>query len=219
MSLLDSLLSDLDKNNEDFYGRRNESEEQLYAEWRMKFDVLDMTPFADANFLREFIKVVPVAQQFEYVENTCKYHLGKDSDPNFVIVTRRAVPSTEPKPESFWSTEHRQIISGLRRELPIGSPQRIHSVIMISTLGKLQNHGLAQTEGGATDGEIVITPTKDFADFLFMYKPESEMSELKQFIENGGISRQELLKQLKLTAVERIIRQGFIDGESSEKNR
>lgn len=209
MSLLDSLLNDLEGSNESFYGKRNEQEEQIYNEWLQKFEALEITPFCDANFLKEFLKTVPDLEQIKYVENTCKYHMGEECDHNFVIATRRAVPSNEPKPESFWSTEHRQVVSGLRRELPLGSPQRLHSVIMVTTIGRLENHGIATTNGGATDGEIAIIPTKPFSEFLFMYKPESEIVELKQYLENGGISRGKLLEQLKLLASERIKEQGF----------
>ena len=209
MSLLDNLLNELESSNESFYGTRNAQEEQIYNRWLQQFEALDITPFCDANFLRNFLEIVPELEQIKYVENTCKYHMDEECDHNFVIVTRRAVPSNELKPESFWSTEHKQVVSGLRKELPLGSPQRLHSVIMVTTIGRLENHGIATTDGGATDGEISIIPTKTFSEFLFMYKPESEIVELKKYLENGGISREELLEQLKISASERIQKPGF----------
>ena len=68
-----------------------------------------------------------------------------------------------------------EVKAGLKQEMPEGSPQRLHSAIMVSTLERLINHGLSNTNGGASDGEIVIDPTKSFSDFLFIYKPENEM--------------------------------------------
>jgi hypothetical protein len=50
-----------------------------------------------------------------------------------------------------------------------------------------------------------------------MYKSESEIIELKQYLENGGTSREELLEQLKRSAVERIKAQGFSSGSVSYK--
>ena len=215
--LFDDLFYDLEKSNEKFYGVRTIDEDIIYGEWQQEFSVLDLTPFYDANLLRAFLTTIPSDLQYEYVKNTCGYHSSGEYDPNFVIVTRRAVPSDVPKPESFWSTEHRKVVSGLKNELPFNSPQRLHSVIMVTTLGKLEAHGLAYTDGGATDGEISIIPTKPFSDFLFMYKPENEMHELLDYLENGGMSQEELLDKLRLTAEERIREQGFVDLNDSYK--
>lgn len=217
MNLLENILYDLDKSNEFFYGKRTVSEEEIYTKWQEEFHILDLTPFYDANFLHSFLKIIPKETQIKYVENTCKYHLDTYYDSNYVIVTRRAVPSEIAKPESFWSSEHRQVVSGLRNELPLNSPQRLHSVIMVTTLRALEEHGIVYKEGAVTDGEIAIIPTKPFSNFLFLYKSESEMYELKNFLKKGGISRKELLEELKAKSEEKLKQQNFIENNKSSK--
>lgn len=96
---------------------------------------------------------------------------------------------------------------GLKSE--INKEQRMHSVIMVTTLQKLINHGIVITNRGVSDGEIAIDPNKNFNQFLFMYKPQGEFYSLVNFLEKGGISREELLTQLRNTAVERAIKQGL----------
>ena len=65
--------------------------------------------------------------------------------------------------------------------------------------------------------KAVINPTKAFDNFLFMYKPESDVAELKDYLENGGISRQEILNYLKETACQRMKEQGFGDNLNKDK--
>lgn len=167
--------------------------------------------FANYDFTAHFLRSIPQEEWTKYVQNTESYsysHPGrKQYDPNYVIAVRRAVPSDKPKPEAFWTTEFREANNGLGQE--IRGAQREHSVIMVSTLQKLQEHGETTTNAGVTDGEIVIDPTKPFGDFLFQYKPFAEQASLERYLKNGGITRDALLKTLEQTAGERIRRQGF----------
>lgn len=174
----------------------------IFDRWKSELgdNSLDGTVFTDKTFLIEFLKTIPEEEQFNYVKNTAKY--GTNSlngyDPNYVIVTRRAVPSLEAKPEQFWSTEHREILMGLTQEIPHKSAQREHSVIMVSTLGNVQKHGRAMHWGGFTDGEIV-TSSKPFSEdeMLFVYKPINELYSFCSYMQSGGIKNEEILKILK----------------------
>lgn len=174
-------------------------------------DKLSATIFRDDDFFTNFINSVPSEEQEHYIENTINYAYNgkqkKEYNPNYVIVARRAVPSYESKPENFWSVDPNEPLNGLSNE--IQKEQRLHSVIMVSTLGKLIEHGIVSTNRGVSDGEIAIDPNKNFSDFLFMYKPQREFYQLVDYLEKGGIKREKLLEQLKDTAVERAIKQGL----------
>ncbi len=175
-------------------------------EWNQKLGkekALSITVFRDAAFLRKFLSIVPNDEQFKYVENTYKYTFDKECEHKYAILTRRAVPSDEPKPEAFWTKEHRVALSGLRQEIPLGSPQRLHSVIMCTTLDKLEEHGIDDTIAIKSDGQVSIDLDKPFTDFLFMYKPEKEKEDLEQYLKNGGKSREEVLAELRVNADER----------------
>ena len=212
MGLFDEIDELLYNNNKKIYGVYTEEEQRIINNWNNvlgRDDALDFTVFKDADFLREFLNVIPLDEQFNYVLNTYNLYMGKPYNAEYAIVTRRAVPSDTPKPEAFWTIEHREVKTGLTNEMPNGSPQRLHSVIMVSTIGRLAKHGYAYTENGGSDGEIVIDPTKPFNDFLFMYKPENEIEELKKYLNNGGISREELLEEFRKTASNRLDAQGF----------
>lgn len=174
-------------------------------------DKLSATMFRNKDFFTNFINSIPLEEQDQYVENTINYAFrnkdNKQYDPNYVIVARRAVPSYESKPENFWSVDPNEPLNGLGNEIP--KEQRLHSVIMVSTLGRLIKHGIVTTNRGVSDGEVAINPNKNFSDFLFMYKPQREFYQLVDYLENGGIKREELLEQLRATATERAIRQGL----------
>ena len=161
-------------------------------------------------------------EQFNYVQNTINYGRNLSYDSRYVLVARRVVPSYEPKSENFWSTDPNESLNGLRNE--IRDEQRFHSVVMVTSLEKLENHGLSMTKGrGGSDGEIVIDPNKTFNDFLFMYKPRSEFYNLLDFLEKGGIGREELLSKLRDTAYDRAVAQGLpikkVDCEDSVVGR
>ena len=174
-------------------------------------DNLSATIFRDEDFFTNFINSIPLEEQDQYIENTINYALNgkskKQYDPSYVIVARRAVPSYESKPENFWSTDPNEPLNGLGNEIP--KEQRLHSVIMVSTLGKLIEHGIVTTNRGVSDGEIAIDPNKNFSDFLFMYKPQREFYQLVDYLEKGGIKRETLLEQLRATATGRAINQGL----------
>lgn len=199
-----------------FYGVVDELEDSfsdtekkdIKKRWIDKFgDKLSDTIFKDEDFFTNFINSIPFEEQEQYIENTINYAYNEDYDPNYVIVVRRAVPSYESKPENFWAVNSNEPLNGLSNE--IRNEQRLHSVIMVSTLEKLTEHGIVSTNRGTTDGEIAIDPNKSFSDFLFMYKPQLEFYQLVDYLEKGGIKREKLLEQLKETALERAIRQGL----------
>ena len=191
------------------WGEYNEKQQKIIDKWKgmLKVDRLDMTPFRDVDFLEAFLRTIPEEEQFNYVQSTNNYHyrsgyktLG-EFNPNFVLVTRRAVPSDTPKPEQYWTEEHGTALLGLKKEIPPGSAQRMHSIIMVSTLQKLKSHGEPTDEeigGGASDGEI-MTSSEPFPseNFLFVYKPKKELEELALYIKNGGMSKEELVSKLK----------------------
>lgn len=187
----------------------DEEAEQIKSQYISKYgNIFLCTFFSDDNFFRNFINNIPEEEQEKYIENTIKYQIDKKCDKNYVIVGRRAVPSYESKPENFWTTEANEVFRGLRNE--IQKEQRLHSVIMVSTLGRLIEHGLSDTVGkGGSDGEIVIDPNKNFNQFLFMYKPRDEFWQLFDYLESGGTTREELLVQLRETAIERAKKQGL----------
>ena len=217
-TIFDKILLDIENSRKEIYGEYTQEEKDIVANWNLMLmdeEILKLTAFADEEFLRRFLETIPLSEQFIYVKNTCDYMLNKECNHEYVIVTRRSVPSPIPKPEVFWSTEHRVVLNGLKNELPEGSPVRLHSAIMVSTLGRLESHGTSCTNGGASDGEIVINPYKSFCDFLFIYKPERELKLLNEYLNNGGITQSELLEELKANAIERMERQGLINSEGN----
>ncbi len=217
MGIFDEIDSLLENNNKNLYGEYTPEEETLVDTWnRMLKGDLSYTVFKDANFLHNFIKNVDQNEWFNYVSNTYHMFKGEEYDPKYVIVTRRSILGDKAKPEAFWTTEHREVISGLTNEMPKGSPERLYSSIMVTTLDKLISHGLSYTNNGSSDGEIVIDPTKTFDEFLFVYKPENELKELDSYIQNGGISKEELLQKYKDSAIARLEAQGF---ETEGKSR
>ena len=127
-------------------------------------DNLAGSPFCERTFLRTFLKDVPKEQQWDYIKNTNLYY-GKTpelADPNFVLVTRRSLPTEQEKPEAFWSTDPHTTFFGLRYE--ISAQHRAYSAILVSTIGALKEYGEQDFEsisGGASDGEM-ITSCKPF---------------------------------------------------------
>lgn len=167
--------------------------------------------------MHEFVHSVPAEEQFKYALNTFNYKNGLGFDSRFVLLSRRSIPSEQPKPESFWTDEHRIALLGLTQEMPLGSADRMHTVIMITTLNKLEEHGRAENIEPGADGEYVIDPIKPFNDFLFTYKPEWENKELENYLKNGGKPKEEILAQNSEKANERRHRQGFISPDRVEK--
>ncbi|MDE6292787.1 MAG: hypothetical protein K2L98_03815 [Bacilli bacterium] len=80
---------------------------------------------------------------------------------------------------------------------------------MVTTLAKLKEHGLSYHDGGGSDGEICIDPDKPFSDFLFTYKPEHELADLREYQKNGGEKPEDVLEELSETAERRKAAQGF----------
>ena len=205
------MLNDLMKDFVSPWGEYNEEQNKIINSWKdkLKLDMLSLTPFRDTDFLETFLSVIPEEEQFKYVENTNNYHCKsslKEFDLNYALVTRRAVYSNIPKPEQYWSDEHATVLLGLRKEIPLGSPQRIYSVIMVSTLQKLKDHGESTEEElcGSSDGEIEISDKPFSSDnFLFTYKPKNEMEELYFYIKNKGMTQEEVINELKYNYDER----------------
>lgn len=202
------------------WGTYTEEQEKIVNEWQSKLtNDITISAFRDAEFLDEFLIEIPDEEQFKYVENTVNYLYGKEYNPDYVLVFRRAVPSIKPKPEAFWSTEYRVPRFGLKKEIPLNSAQRLHSVIMISTLSALKKHGEIINNSATSDGEISIDYNKEFNDFLFMYKPFSEIYELKKYLNNGGKSLDEVLEELSKNAEDRIKRQFDLSEDINHKKR
>ena len=202
------------------WGTYSEEQEVIVNKWQsqLKNDII-ISAFRDSEFLDEFLLEIPEEEQFKYVENTVNYLYGEEYTPEYVLVFRRAVPSTTPKPETFWSTEYRVPRFGLKKEIPLNSPQRLHSVIMISTLSALKKHGEILSNGATSDGEISIDYNKNFNDFLFMYKPFDEIYELKNYLNQGGKTLDEVLEELSKKAQDRIERQFRALDDKSHKQR
>lgn len=200
----------------------DEEKKELLSKWESKYgSIIKYQFFGDMDFLTNFINKIPAEEWDKYISNTINYKGGyakKDEyDPKYVIVARRAVPSYESKPENFWTSNANEVFRGLSNE--IRKEQRLHSVIMISTLEKLNQHGRVYTNRGVSDGEIALDPNKTFSEFLFRYKPGRELSGLQQYLDNGGKSREEVLAELRETAVERAIAQGLpVNTEATSKN-
>ena len=189
----------------------DKEKEDIVRKWENRFGKLKHTFFTDEDFLTNFINRVPSEDWEKYIENTLNYNEGYakkgEYDPKYVIVARRAVPSYEGKPENFWTSNANEVLRGLGYE--IREEQRLHSVINISTLDKLIEHGIVSTTRGVSDGEISIDPNKTFSEFLFRYKPMREFVRLYEYLEKGGKSREEVLNELRATATERAIQQGL----------
>lgn len=166
--------------------------------------------FKDPDFLTHFFQIFSKEEQKNYLLTAYNYDHNKQYDLNYLLVFRRAIYTKYEKNENFWSTSFNDVRFGLKREQPIGSPVRLYSSIMVTTAGKLMNHGLTDLDhGGATDGEIAIDDTKPFSDFLFIYKPSDETKELNQYISSGGMSYEDIVTYLSNTAEERNEDQGF----------
>ena len=166
--------------------------------------------FKDPDFLNGFFKLFSEEEQKKYLSNSYNYEHNQDYDTNYLLVFRRAIYTEYEKNENFWSTSYDQVKFGLKQEQPIGSPVRLYSSIMVTTMAKLMNHGLVDLEhGGATDGEISIDGDKPFNDFLFVYKPSDEMESLRQYISSGGMSYDEVVSYLEHTSEERKKAQGY----------
>ncbi len=166
--------------------------------------------FKDPEFLDIFFRMFSFEEHKRYLITNYNYEHNMEYDLDYLLVFRRAIYTEYSKNENFWSTEFNQVRFGLKNEQPIGSPMRLYSSIMVSTMGKLINHGLADIDhGGVTDGEVVIDDSENFDDFLFVYKPEEERKSLEQYISSGGISYDELVMNLSETSKERKDIQGF----------
>ena len=145
-------------------------------------DINDLSlEFKDPDFLTCFFQTFSEEEQKKYLLTAYNYEHNKEYDLNYLLVFRRAIYTEYEKNENFWLLDFNKPRFGLRMKQPIGSPIRLYSSIMVSTLGKLMNHGIVDLEhGGATDGEIAIDASKPFNDFLFIYKPSDEKKLLKQ---------------------------------------
>lgn len=60
-------------------------------------------------------------------------------DPDKVLVFRATQPTTDPKPEAYWTTDYYETRKGLSREM--GEEKRASAVILVSTLGKINEGG------------------------------------------------------------------------------
>lgn len=211
MSLLDDLIPKTAQ-EEMFDKVDGELFEKLVdLTFECNIDITDVPlEFKDSDFLKCFFKKFSIEEQKKYLLTTYNYERNRNFDPKFLLVFRRAIYTDYAKNENFWSTEFNEVRFGLRNEQPIGSPIRLYSSIMVTTMDKLINHGIVSLDhGGATDGEISISANKTFNDFLFVYKPYDEIITLNQYISSGGISYEDLIEELNKTTIERQQAQGY----------
>ena len=133
----------------------------------------------------------------KYIKNTVMYEQGsQDIDKNYVMCFRRAIPAEEPLYDNFWTKPYSsESFSGLNVEQPKDSPIRLHSVIKVTSLAELEKHGIIHSERLGSEGEITIDPNKKFEGVLFQYKDSRELFDLMRYIDNGGKTRQELLRE------------------------
>lgn len=191
-----------------------EDVQSAIAEWESMLgegNKLQCTPFRDEDFVLAFLGAFPDKnEQFKYVKNTNDYHTMsgykhlREFDGNYVLVTRRSVPSAQAKPEQYWTDEHNVALT-IYNEFAPNPGVSNHSVIMVTTLQKLNEHGLGGKLGGAvSDGEICIIdepfPTENFS---FVYKPGGELYQLENYIRQGGKTNREVLEELALAAEKR----------------
>lgn len=175
----------------------------LINNWAEKLgeDNFDYTPFAERTFLRNFLTSIPLEEQIKYIKHTNMYYgPNKDkADKNYVLVMRRSLPTIEDKPEAFWSNDPTTPLWGLKYE--ISKDQRGYSAILVTTLGKLEEHGKQDFDllsGGASDGEI-ITSGKPFPrnKILFAFKPIDEISLLLETIKNSDRPYNDFVNEIK----------------------
>ena len=180
-----------------------QEEIELISRWAhlLKEDNFERTPFAERSFLRNFLSSIPEEEQMNYIINTNKYYSRNNLkyDPDYVLVTRRSLPSTFEKPEPFWSDNPSTTFWGLKKE--INNTQRSYSVILVSTLGNLNKHGaqdFLDISLGASDGEI-ITSAKPFPHnlILFAYKPIDEILDMLETIQNSEITYNQYLSKFQ----------------------
>lgn len=166
--------------------------------------------FKDPDFLEAFFQLFDEEEQRKYFITSYNYEHRLETNIDNLLAFRRAIYTDYPKNENFWSTEFLEPRFGLRAEQPEDSPERIYSSIMVTTVGKLKEHGLADlTSGGATDGEIAIDASKPFDDFLFVYKPKDELEVMQQYIASGGKSIDDVIQEKAEQAVMRQEAQGY----------
>lgn len=183
-------------------------------------DNFDQSPFSERTFLRNFLNAIPQEEQMNYIRNTNMYY-GKNkllADKNFVLVTRRALPSIEDKPEAFWSDDSSTTYWGLRNEQR--GAQRGYSVILVSTLGDIERHGVRDFEllsEGVSDGEI-ITSIKPFPrdKILFAFKPLDEVKNFFETIKTADKTYDEFLTEIKTIAAQAYNQQSYIPSSNNE---
>ncbi len=208
----------------------NEEEIELLDSWVkiLGEDNLSFTPFCERTFLRNFLANIPQNKQLEYIKNTNLYYSSNNqlADPQFVLVTRRTLPSIVDKPETFWSEEPTTTFWGLKNE--IQGEQRAYSSIIVSTLKDLQEHGQQDIEllsSATSDGEIV-TSSKPYPSsrILFAYKPIDEIASLIQTVCSSNKNYDEFLKEVMETMNRRYaevnptLRTTIIPEESSDSD-
>ena len=141
----------------------------------------------DKDFVNAFVTAVPdTNEQISYVENTSQYLRGESGfDANKVLLFRRSLPSTEPKPEKFWTSDFVIATNGLRYEIP--DKHRLFTVILCSSLADvLSDGGLSESySGAASDGEIKVdTSSYDQKRCICVYRPGGQQQKLDQYLQS-----------------------------------
>lgn len=140
----------------------------------------------DTDFYPQFAAAVPnPEEQARFLKNTAQFLLEQESDPRYVLMFRRTLPSPAPKPEAHWTSDFVTARNGLRNEIPEG-PHRYHSVILCATLAEiLKEGGLAPDSmpRGTSDGEIkIVSKAFEQARSIVIFKPAHESEKLNTYM-------------------------------------
>ena len=150
--------------------------------WDQILDDTNLWFNRDPDFIGKFVIAVPdLYEQSQYLINSASFFLNSRGrcDWDYVLVFRRSLPSTEDKPEQYWTTDYITALRELKNEIP--GAHRLHTVILVTTLGQLTRYGIDDDiySGGQSDGQIKIIETPVNQRLCLMsFRPSSQQKEL-----------------------------------------
>ena len=159
-------------------------EAEAHARWTEKADIAAYHCFSDPEFVRAFTASIEDAdEQDKYIEQTLRSLDRKgEADPEYVLMFRRSIPSKDPKPEGHWTSDYMTALRGLRKE--IAGAQRLHSVILCSTLADVLASGPVGNNAATSDGELKVDNTAfDQAQCLCSFRPADQQRELDAYMQ------------------------------------
>lgn len=168
----------------------------------LKGDTFGFPSMRDPDFVEGFIaKIDNPEEQLKYVLNTRDFLSGKDNsfDPKYVLMFRRTLPASEPKPEHHWTSNYTAVRTGLKEEI-VGA-HRLHTVILCTTLEDvLSDSGISKKPNYAeTDGEIKVdTPSYDQKRALFNFRPKEQEADLQKYMQvQDALSLEQVTAEIK----------------------